>query len=447
MAKSSPPKTRIVVATHHKAGTIYCLRVFGEICSELGWNFWDMETNEKPDPWHIAFHGNATPERLKPALREGGKLLHVVRHPKSLIVSGARYHLDAEEAWLDEPNRGHGGRSYRQALTDLQSQRERISFEMNNKGKETITEMVELESSVQRIPCKKVKLEDLSRDSSRRTYADLLAFLGFEGEDLVRSGELCAKHALWSMENLPSHARGGVTADWSLEFSEDLHGEFARLFGEAEVVLGYRRRVFPTVGTHAPSPRSPRPVDKAAIWLRVPKCAGASIERAFEDHGLLSSERPAVGKVYQVPGGDFIGDRERFTADWDRAFKFAVVRNPWDRLVSGWRYVAADVSLRDLLLQLPEKSDFHRWHHVTRLQSEFLLDENGELIPDMLLRFERLREEFARCCERMGMPRVILPRENWTARSKDYRSYYDEETRELVAELFRTDIDLFGYEF
>jgi len=439
--------SRIVVATHHKAGTTYSRNVFAQICREFGWTLCYMQTRLKPDVWDIAYHEDATSERLREALRGRCKLLHFVRHPKSLIVSGVRYHLDAEEGWLDRPEQRFGGRSYRQVLRSLESPQERIRFEMRNKARRTIEEMLELESAAVGVPRMTVKLEDVSRDSSRRKHVELLTFMGFAGEPLSRALAVCVRHALWSMDKLPAHARGGVDDDWKLLFTPELDAEFESLFGDAEAALGYRRPPFPTVRQGCRPRRGRRHGQPPVIWLRTPKCAGTSIEETLQDAELLSRDGPALGKILMVPGEHAASFRERYPDHWRRAWKFAVVRNPWDRFVSGWKYVAAERHLRDLLLNLPERSDFHRWHHLTRSQSEFLVDERDRLIPDCLVRFERLQEDMNECFDRIGVPRLVLRHEKRGHGRPDYREYYDEETRDLVARIFRRDIELFGYQF
>ena len=71
---------------------------------------------------------------------------------------------------------------------------------------------------------------------------------------------------------------------------------------------------------------------------------------------------------------------------------------------------------------------------------------DGNLIVDFVGYFERLEEDFKEVCRRIGIPAALPPPKAHAPR-KDYRSFYTDETRDLVAEAYAQDIDLFGYTF
>ena len=143
---------------------------------------------------------------------------------------------------------------------------------------------------------------------------------------------------------------------------------------------------------------------------------------------------------------------------FDGLFKFAFVRNPWDLQVSSFHHIRRE---RPHYLQGRDNfADFLRWkldperpyqfHIDTSIerQSDYLIDLRGNLIVDFVGRYERLHEDFETACQRIGIPCPDLPhRRQATDRSKDYRSYYDDTTRLMVAEHFRDDIERFGYGF
>jgi hypothetical protein len=74
---------------------------------------------------------------------------------------------------------------------------------------------------------------------------------------------------------------------------------------------------------------------------------------------------------------------------------------------------------------------------------------NGDLCVDFVVRFERLADDLAEVCRRVGLPAVTLPHLKSGLRKggHSYRDYYDADTKAAVAERHQQDIRLFGYEF
>lgn len=122
-------------------------------------------------------------------------------------------------------------------------------------------------------------------------------------------------------------------------------------------------------------------------------------------------------------------------------FKFAVVRNPWDRQVSQscWRKHRG----------LKKETVFTEWIlQIKPMVVLPLLRREGRLAVDFVARYERLEEDFATVCARIGIPVPELPREKSGHRDHtDYRDYYDPRARQRVAEMYAREIALFGYEF
>lgn len=127
-------------------------------------------------------------------------------------------------------------------------------------------------------------------------------------------------------------------------------------------------------------------------------------------------------------------------------FKFAVVRNPWDRFVSGWKYLEStrNRSLREVLTNLPQTGKDYR--HLTRPQHSTLYDHGGRLIVDYLIRFESLQDGFDEVCRMIDKPHRRLPHLNQTPRDH-YTRYFDDECRELFQRHFARDLELFGYQY
>ncbi len=139
-------------------------------------------------------------------------------------------------------------------------------------------------------------------------------------------------------------------------------------------------------------------------------------------------------------------------------FKFAFVRNPWDLQVSSFHHIRRE---RPHLMQgRTDFADFLKWkldperpyqYHIDtsiQLQSDYLVDLRGQILVDFVGRYECLEADFRTVCERIGIPFPAMPhRRRATDRETDYRSYYNEETADLVARHFSRDIELLGYGF
>jgi hypothetical protein len=124
-------------------------------------------------------------------------------------------------------------------------------------------------------------------------------------------------------------------------------------------------------------------------------------------------------------------------------FKFSFSRNPWDRLVSAWKY--SFVSGR---IKRYGKVDFNEFVK-SRLDAWLCVDMNTVDFCegcDFIGRFENLQQDFDIVCDKIGIARKQLPHINKT-KHKHYTEYYDDETREIVAQKYAKDIEYFGYKF
>lgn len=190
------------------------------------------------------------------------------------------------------------------------------------------------------------------------------------------------------------------------------------------------------------------------VFVHVPKAAGTSINEALY--------------------GRFMGHpRAREIVRWAPASvkalpRFSVVRNPWDRLVSAWRFARAGKGVgesyragmvRPERYRVPEFETFERFvtewlapRDLTRLdgvfqpQWLFLCDRERQLLVDHVGRLEDLGPTLDFVRERTGRT-IDLAQANRSGEAVDYRSLYTPQLADLVGRIYADDVRLFGYSF
>jgi len=195
------------------------------------------------------------------------------------------------------------------------------------------------------------------------------------------------------------------------------------------------------------------------IFVHIPKTGGTSVEKVFPNGvlRLLNKRRdqhPTLSWYKQNEPGIY-----------ETYFKFSVCRNPYDKMVSEYYWHTNDplnqfkglfkgLSFRDFLdsffrvdsnfFDFFYKGWFDKHFETHRIPQIKFLDPLSEL--DFAIRFENLQEDFNIVCDKIGIPRQRLPHKNKT-KHKPYAEYYDEETKQIIAEKYAKDIEYFGYEF
>lgn len=198
------------------------------------------------------------------------------------------------------------------------------------------------------------------------------------------------------------------------------------------------------------------------IFAAVPKTGTHAVRRALREH-LGPEDIEQVGlfvrKAFPYPelaarkhGHLTLAEVRPFLGEeaFGGYFKFAFVRNPFDRFVSFCAFMtrAEDAFGRDpqgvmrhILFRLRPFDQI-----LFRPQHGFLVDGEGRLLTNQVGRVERMQASYDAVCERIGIPAAPLEQVNASQRG-DYRRYYDDQLRDGVAAFYRRDLELFGYEF
>jgi glycosyltransferase involved in cell wall biosynthesis len=218
------------------------------------------------------------------------------------------------------------------------------------------------------------------------------------------------------------------------------------------------------------------------VYTFIPKVACSSLKMALAGQFNVDVDISAEAKE------DVFNDLHSFeamhAADWplaskhlmvtDRVWdylKFAIVRNPWDRLVSCYKnkilatedtndfyengvhralvknygdIFRSDMTFADFAAAVCDIPDEIAEDHF-RSQHTFIT-HRGEVFVDRIGKLENIEEEWAYLCANINIDNE-LGNINVSSTSGTYKDYYTDDLRAKVAERYQKDIEMFGYDF
>ena len=200
-----------------------------------------------------------------------------------------------------------------------------------------------------------------------------------------------------------------------------------------------------------------KPFDQnQCIFVHIPKAAGVSVCRSL--FGNLAGEHTTI-QIYQL-----IFSKNEF----DRYFKFTFVRNPWSRIFSAYnflkkgginegdrRWAAANLAaygnFDDFIKGWLNISNIEQCVHFIPQYKFLCLPNDNKLLVDFLGFFENIQDDFEYIKNTLSLDgNLAIRHENKTAsddKQLDYRDFYTNETRDIVSEVYKRDIELLGYNF
>ena len=193
------------------------------------------------------------------------------------------------------------------------------------------------------------------------------------------------------------------------------------------------------------------------VFLHIPKTAGTSIcvglgLRSGETGGWVKDSCVIVGRTkhhivpQEIPENYFV---------------FTFVRNPWDRILSYYMFrndprnadrksihpKERKISFKKWLQQLDK---FKKYRRINRAFS-IAISQQADIIENFAAyvgRYEFLERDIQFICKKVGMTTPVLQIVNSsTKKTRPYGEYYDAESRDIVAQMYNKDIELFDYKF
>jgi hypothetical protein len=223
------------------------------------------------------------------------------------------------------------------------------------------------------------------------------------------------------------------------------------------------------------------------VFVGVPKAATSSMRARLFRMGC-ADEWAQKSPLVEYPHAQHYTIREyrQILGDGlDSRFKFAFVRNPWDKVVSSFTKECSNWRNKDMARDYAlDPKEFQKWampllnrsrrapdrftskwlgrtpRLVATPQLDFLTDEHNNIAVDFIGRFENVESDFETVLTKLHQIYPLPPRKFWALPKKNvsrgidprwpkehYSFYYDDETLEKVRKVYAKDIEHFGYTY
>ncbi len=169
-------------------------------------------------------------------------------------------------------------------------------------------------------------------------------------------------------------------------------------------------------------------IDQHLCFVSNPKTGSTSAQHALSTSG--------IGKVY--------GERHMPAGPWLRNKHWVCgvfVRNPFDRLVSGWAYTK-----RNSQISFSEWLRGEAWYaggvDFKRTSQAYW----ANFTANFVMRFEHIEDDWGAFLRRAGLPQIMIEHKNGSEHPH-YREIISQKDRAIIEDRFAHDLVTWGYEF
>jgi len=209
--------------------------------------------------------------------------------------------------------------------------------------------------------------------------------------------------------------------------------------------------------------------NKKCIYIHIPKNGGSYISEILSKHygfknyylqrpdhesfclGKDSSvdkhENKIHGTLIYYKTSPFINNIINMNEEkWNSYFIFTFIRNPYDRIVSGWNYINKyNIPFKNYLDIHYKSTSFNYWH-VFMTQSRHMIDVNGKININYIGKIENLEDDLKIILSKIGFHTIIhQPFKKNSKSHNNYKSYYNNHILEKVNYLMKEDFENFDY--
>ena len=187
------------------------------------------------------------------------------------------------------------------------------------------------------------------------------------------------------------------------------------------------------------------------IFIHIPKCAGNAVQQSLFGDIVFGHQ---TVRQYQL-------GLPRDT--YRKAWKFTITRDPWERIVSAWRFLkAGGYHENDSKYFAETLSQYATFDHFVndwlvcqdldqcgcahfKTQLHYLRNLRGEVAMDRIIKLSDLSDEYPELRNRFGGGDLMVYNK-FTEGRVDYHSYFtSQETLMNIAKIYADDIQVLGY--
>ena len=195
------------------------------------------------------------------------------------------------------------------------------------------------------------------------------------------------------------------------------------------------------------------------VFIHIPKSAGTSIQTALKEVEGLNRRAPrGAGTKHETVNelmarwglqSDSMMPSKKASIPLSDYLFFCFVRNPWARLCSLHRYLCqigvvenVPTDVNDFVKLIADEDPSVTSLRSIRPQSDFVTNHVG-----FVGRYENLAEDFAAVMRQLTLE-IALPHENSSGSFRhNHRDLLSDESAEVIARIYRTDVERFGYQY
>lgn len=221
------------------------------------------------------------------------------------------------------------------------------------------------------------------------------------------------------------------------------------------------------------------------FWLHIKKCGGQSFRDSFSPHYIQTNRsmnpKPFIAlprdqwndtlNNYRIPLGEYDYKRMLFAKkflyseeEFEKLYKFTIVRNPYDRAVSLWKYLIKTEGFKefDFKTRIKSRYSFSFFLDIipiiweTKKSRSFathtapiwqdITDNEGNVLLDDIYELEKINDQLSKLSEKINQDISKFTHINKSSHFH-YRKHYNKNTKKKVESLYYDDINNLNYTF